>query len=40
MVGEDEDIVRWTAVLGPNPSYYLPPLEDLPGYSPSTGHRL
>ena len=42
MVGEDEDIVRWTAVLGPNPSYYLPPLEDLPGYSASTdtGYRF
>jgi prepilin-type processing-associated H-X9-DG protein len=31
--GDDDDIVRWTASLGPNPSYYLPPYQDIPGYA-------
>jgi prepilin-type processing-associated H-X9-DG protein len=37
LVGDDDDIVRWTAILGPNPSYYLPPYQDLPGYAGTPG---
>ena len=33
LVGDDDDTVRWVAILGPNPSNYLPPYQDIPGYT-------